>query len=729
MAVPPHGQSGEWVTAHLPGIFQGLMAATLGGGLLPAVQIGWQRVFHHALPSPADGTLASAVVALVLIPAFWLLAKPLSRLAAHRLLGKTPDIKGDRLSIYVAHFGDDELSAATRDRVIASIRAELGPERVEILPAGILLRLTEGVSDDVAADATRKKARALLKKKHGDLLIWGKVYSILGERAKIDLRFVSAEYDRSRAELFGFTDKLMLEADFGPEMGAALAAVASTMAIPAIRDSGKYVVRTLVPVAKRLARLTRDIPASVRPEDRGMLLHSYALIQFAIGEQSGEPEHLEEAVAAYREALRERTRERVPLDWAVTQNDFGNTLASLGEREGGTEKLEEAVAAYREALRERTRERVPLDWAMTQNNLENALSSLGERESGTARLEEAVAAYREALRERTRERVPLDWAATQNNLGVALMRLGERESGTVRLEEAVAAYRDALREWTRERVPLQWAITQNNLGVALMRLGERESGTVRLEEAVVAYREALRERTRERVPLDWATTQNNLGMALTSLGERESGTARLEEAVAASREALWERTRERVPLDWAMTQNNLGNALSSLGERESGTARLKEAVAAYREALREGTRERAPLQWATTQNNLGIALRRLGERESGTEKLEEALAAYRDALGEYTRERVPLDWAMTQNNLGNALSSLGERESGTARLKEAVAAYHEALQEFTVDRGWSPLFSSPRDRFTSPAHADPEHDVVGQAGPCQFDSRLHHAAQ
>ena len=57
-----------------------------------------------------------------------------------------------------------------------------------------------------------------------------------------------------------------------------------------------------------------------------------------------------------------------------------------------------------------TRERVPLDWAMTQNNLGNALATLGERESGTARLEEAVAAYRAALEERTRERVPLDWA-------------------------------------------------------------------------------------------------------------------------------------------------------------------------------------------------------------------------------------------------------------------------------------------------------------------------------
>ena len=81
-------------------------------------------------------------------------------------------------------------------------------------------------------------------------------------------------------------------------------------------------------------------------------------------------------------------------------------MRSLGERESGTARLEEAVAAYREALQEWTRERVPLDWAMTQNNLGLALQRLGERESGTARLEAAVATYRDALTERTREAAP-----------------------------------------------------------------------------------------------------------------------------------------------------------------------------------------------------------------------------------------------------------------------------------------------------------------------------------
>ena len=83
----------------------------------------------------------------------------------------------------------------------------------------------------------------------------------------------------------------------------------------------------------------------------------------------------------------------------AARTNLGIALWTLGERESGTGRLEEAVAAYRAALMERTRDRVPLDWATTQNNLGNALSTLGERESETARLEEAVQAYRSALEE------------------------------------------------------------------------------------------------------------------------------------------------------------------------------------------------------------------------------------------------------------------------------------------------------------------------------------------
>jgi tetratricopeptide (TPR) repeat protein len=121
---------------------------------------------------------------------------------------------------------------------------------------------------------------------------------------------------------------------------------------------------------------------------------------------------------------------------ALSEGQRGLVLWRLGERESGTAKFEEAVTTYREALKEFTRERVPLDWAQTQNNLGNALRALGERESGTAKLEEAVTAYRETLKERTRDRVPLQWAISLGNQGIALMHLAERLGDAAMAETA-----------------------------------------------------------------------------------------------------------------------------------------------------------------------------------------------------------------------------------------------------------------------------------------------------
>jgi tetratricopeptide (TPR) repeat protein len=96
-------------------------------------------------------------------------------------------------------------------------------------------------------------------------------------------------------------------------------------------------------------------------------------------------------------------------------------LFRIGEKEPGNERLNEAITAYREALKEYSRERAPLDWARTKMNLGAALEALGAREDGTVRLIDAIAAYREALQENTKVRAPALWAMTQLSLGNALL--------------------------------------------------------------------------------------------------------------------------------------------------------------------------------------------------------------------------------------------------------------------------------------------------------------------
>ena len=339
-----------------------------------------------------------------------------------------------------------------------------------------LVRSARVVSAPGAADdwrpAMRKGTLAVLKKWNADLAVVG---SVKDPGKTLSLWFVPGEGDGTLSrgdQPYGLVD-VSLQDDFHDDLRAQLTAealrVAASFAGTKVR--GRVLEKGLNGVTKKITALLEG--SAVEGERYASLQMALGTALLVLGERESGTERLEQAVAAFTEALKERTRARVPLNWAATQNNLGAALAALGERESGTGRLEQAVAAFTEALKEYTRARVPLDWAATQSNLGVALAALGGRESGTGRFEQAVAAFTEALKERTRARVPLNWAATQNNLGVALAALGKREGGTERLEQAVAAYTEALKEYTRARVPLDWAMTQSNLGGVLQILRDR----------------------------------------------------------------------------------------------------------------------------------------------------------------------------------------------------------------------------------------------------------------
>src|SRR5208337_2458447 len=123
------------------------------------------------------------------------------------------------------------------------------------------------------------------------------------------------------------------------------------------------------------------------------------------------------AIVGYRALLvGDWSRLKDPANWAITQDDLGSALCALGELTGDPRRLQEAVAAHRSALEVRTKETAPAEWAMTQGELGLALERLGRLVGERHKLEEAVTAYHRALEVFTLEDMPTDWAATQNNL-------------------------------------------------------------------------------------------------------------------------------------------------------------------------------------------------------------------------------------------------------------------------------------------------------------------------
>jgi tetratricopeptide (TPR) repeat protein len=169
------------------------------------------------------------------------------------------------------------------------------------------------------------------------------------------------------------------------------------------------------------------------PLDWAMIQNNLGIALFMLWEWDSGKVYLEGAKDAYRTAIVAMEND-IPLDVALAQKKFSIfRLFTRWENKNGTARLEEAIKAFRAALQERPRERIPFDWAMTHNNLGAALLDLGEAkielgeaQSGTICLEESVAAYRAALEEWTEESEPHWYKIAGQKLDEASSMLAER---------------------------------------------------------------------------------------------------------------------------------------------------------------------------------------------------------------------------------------------------------------------------------------------------------------
>jgi tetratricopeptide (TPR) repeat protein len=187
-----------------------------------------------------------------------------------------------------------------------------------------------------------------------------------------------------------------------------------------------------------------------------------------------------------------RIESQQTTDWISTEGRFTTGLGQLQKREYGIDHLEQAVASFRESLNEMPREKLPLEWADTQHNFAMALTRLGEQEEGTEHLLESLSAVNSALEIWTRKDHPFQWAIGKNTLGWILIRLGERDPNTASYcETSITVCRCALKVQTEDELPRQRAITQTTLGNALSYLGKMRNDLSMLVESENTYTAAL----------------------------------------------------------------------------------------------------------------------------------------------------------------------------------------------------------------------------------------------
>ncbi len=179
------------------------------------------------------------------------------------------------------------------------------------------------------------------------------------------------------------------------------------------------------------------------PSNWANLQEGFGLVLQEMGERRKDATLLAQAITVQQEALKvdqQINSANLRFRW----NNLGNTLQKLGELTKDSDSLAEAEVALTTALALEDKDKVPLDWEITQSNLALAQRWLGAVTSDAAKLKEARDGYAACEVLGFEADAPFIWARLQWNiadLAVARYRLAPDPALIVEAREYVGRAR------------------------------------------------------------------------------------------------------------------------------------------------------------------------------------------------------------------------------------------------------------------------------------------------
>ena len=437
-------------------------------------------------------------------------------------------------------------------------------------------------------------------------------------------------------------------------------------------DSAEFMVRYKIKFGDALEPLIREVSALVNDPRKaaGWSADTRARMNLILGianRTSGielkSKDSLDAAVACFQRTLNDWTRDRDPLEWAMTQRNLADALGQQFGLDWHAEPLHPAMVAYQNALAIYESRSDRLDAAHVHLGLASGYEIIGRYEPGRENLRKAVDHYRAALAGFDPRTYPDDWGDVQLKLANALRVLSIWDKGTKTLDDAIAANKAALTVYSKPNDPIGWSAANGQLAQCLNQRGQITSNPDDFRQSISLLRQVLDGYPRDQAPSEWSELQGALGTALMGLYDldQKSGNELPQQAAIAYRASLEVLTLKDNPIGWAEAKQGLGNALEELGHNNSDSATLNQAIDAYNDSLKVFKSDRNPLQWATVKFEIGEALAYLGDQGSGISYLQQAVQTYREALAILPEDSPPQMRTDIQEGLNDALDALHRR--------------------------------------------------------------------
>jgi hypothetical protein len=375
------------------------------------------------------------------------------------------------------------------------------------------------------------------------------------------------------------------------------------------------------------------------------------------------PDSLRAAVTYFQHTLDDWTRDRDPLEWAMTQRNLADTLGQQFAFDWHDAPLLPAMTAFQNALTVYQSRSDRLDSAHVQLGLASGYEIIGRYEPGHENISKAVGYYRAALKGFDPRTYPDDWAGVQLSLANALRVLSFWDKDTKNLEDAIAANKAALTVFSKQYNPISWSAAQGQVAECLSQLGEMTSNPDYFRQSISILQQILDGYPRDQSPYSWSALESALGSALMGLYDLDTSSGRdyPRQAAIAYRASLEELTLQDNPIGWAQSKQGFGNALEELGSNNSDRSTLNQAIDCYNDSLKVFKRDKEPLQWATVTFEVGLAQAYLGEMGTGVNYLQKALQTYREAMAALPKD-APEDLRnRIQHNIQVTLDELHDR--------------------------------------------------------------------
>lgn len=380
------------------------------------------------------------------------------------------------------------------------------------------------------------------------------------------------------------------------------------------------------------------------------------------------PEDMVQRANLYRQILAIVRRDDDPPLWAELLGKLGDSLAQcVGDDRAMY--IEQAIAAYEQALEVFTLPQFAYEWASVQANLGRAyvIRPHGDQSEN---LERAITYIRAAMQVMTPQYNLEDWLGLQIFLGVILQR-SRQGSPVDNLEAAIDCFQRALAACP-PRLAERRASAHINLAM-VYRQRIRGEQAENIEQAIYHLNQVQTFCTPQSNLRVWAGVQQNLAIIYWDRirGERHHN---LDQAVQFCERAQRAFTHLNAFRELASLNLTLAHILLDHSPRDNWS----KILSLCEQALSIYNHVDDPDDWALGHVMLGLAY---AEQpcDKPDRQWDRALFHYRQALTVYNRQSFPVRWAITTKNIGDVYL-----EQDTPDSLAAVATFFtQALEVLT----------------------------------------------